>query len=436
MKRPFVVSGASVSHDRASVDHLEAACHPDPGARTRALLERDGVGEAMVLQTCNRIEEYVVTGTVDEGTEALVDVGDGIPEACVERMGHEASLRHLLRVAAGLESQLLGEDEILGQLREAYADARAVGGIGPVLEAGVLKAVHVGERARTETGVNDGIVSLGSAAVELADRETGLETAAVLVVGAGAMARTVLAALADRGVGEVRLVNRSVERARRLVDEVGVAATCAGMDGLEAGLAAADVVFTSTASPEPVIDAEVAAGLGGAVVVDIAHPRDVDRGVEAATDAKVLDLDDLKAVTERTHEDRREAAREVEAIIDEELDLLLDGYKRRRADAVIRAMYQGADRIKDEQLSRALDSLDARGGLTEAQEDVVVDLADALVSQLLAIPTESLREAAAEDDWETISTALELFDPSVDADTTALFAELAGRVEADGRDTD
>ena len=153
--------------------------------------------------------------------------------------------------------------------------------------------------------------------------------------------------------------------------------------------------------------------LGG--VVDIARPRDIDPAADALASVVVHDIDDLETVTEQAHEQRRAAARQVEAMIDEEHDRLLSALKRARADEAIRGMYEGAERMKGRELDRALTKLEAQGELNDDQRETVEALADSLVSQLLAPPTESLREAAGEDDWNTIRTAMELFDPTVDA---------------------
>ncbi|MDZ7701920.1 MAG: glutamyl-tRNA reductase [Halobacteriales archaeon] len=413
MTRAFTLTGARVAHGDAPVAALEAANHDDPEARLRELAGRDDVAEAFLLQTCNRVEEYVVTRTPGSGAEALADFGGDVAEEYVVRTGHEGSLRHLLRVAAGLESQVLGEDQILGQVRRAYRAAESAGTVGPVLEAALLKAIHVGERARTETAINDGTVSLGSAAVQLAWDERGLEDATVLVVGAGEMARIVINGLATSGIGELRLVNRTPERAAALAAEQALPTRADGLDALGTHLGAADVAVSATASPEPVIRAEHIAGAGETLLIDLSQPRDVAPEVAEAEGVAVHDLDALEAVTAATHEDRREAAEAVEAIVDEEFDLLIDQYKRRRADAVIRGMYQGAERVKERELETALARLDAEEALDDAEREVVEELADALVAQLLAVPTKSLREAAAEDDWETVASAIQLFDPAL-----------------------
>jgi glutamyl-tRNA reductase len=282
-----------------------------------------------------------------------------------------------------------------------------------VLEDGLLKAIHVGERARTETAINEGIVSLGSAAVDLARRERGLDGRTV-VVGAGDVAETVTAALSDLDAGEVCVLNRSPGRAEALAAALG--AEWGDLDGLADHLRDADVVIVSTGSASPVIGRATLADAGETLVIDLGQPRDVAPDVADLEHVSAYDLDDLRTVTRRTHEERRAAAEAVETIVDAEYDHLIESYKRKRADAVIRGMYRGADRIKERELDRALGKLD---DLDADQREVVRGLADALVSRLLAAPTQSLRDAAADDDVETMLAAIELFDPGAEGDTMA-----------------
>ncbi len=427
----FVIAGARLTHESASVSQLEAAT-VDATDRLSDLLKRDGVSEAFLIQTCNRIEEYVVADDPQTARAALADFAEAVPDELVVRMDHEGSLRHLLRVTAGLESQVIGEDQIMGQFRQAYAVAEDVGAIGPVLEAGLLKAIHVGERARTETGINDGIVSLGSAAVELAKQEAGLADATVVIVGAGETAEIVVDAVERTPIHELRILNRTVSRAKRLAADRPVPTTVDSLADLSAHLAAADIVFTSTGSPAPLVDADVVADAGQTLLIDLGQPRDVSSGVAASPDITVRDLDDLEVVTADTHRQRAAAADEVQAIVDEEFQLLIDQYKRQRADAVIKAMYRGAEQIKQRELSTALDKLEA--DLDEEGRTVVEDLADALIAQLLAIPTKSLRDAAAEDDWDAITTAIQLFDPDLEADVIQSLDRPAAEAPVDSVD--
>lgn len=435
MTRAFTISGVRVDHQTAPVAALGSVNRPDPADRLDELSGREQVEEAFLLQTCNRVEEYVVTKTPAAGEAALADFGGELDEEAVRRTDHESSLRHLLRVSAGLESQVLGEDQILGQVRSAYRAAKEAGTIGPVFEAALLKAIHVGERARTETGINDGTVSLGSAAIELAARSHELAEETAIVVGAGEMATVLVNGLATHGIGELRVLNRTPERAAALADEVAMHVETAALDEIAEHIAAADLVFSSTASEAPVIKPDHVEGAGSTRLIDLGQPRDVDPTVADHPDVAVDDLDALEAVTEATHADRREAAAAVEAIVDEEFELLIDQYKRRRADAVIRGMYQGAEAMKQRELETALKKLEADQSLTAEQREVIERLADSLVDQLLAVPTESLRDAAAEDDWDTVASAIELFDPALmeeepPAELRSLAEEAGGAADA------
>jgi glutamyl-tRNA reductase len=406
-----VVSGLRVTHEDASLDDVEAACHADTEAVVGRLLGVPPVEEAFALQTCNRFEAYVVTDDESTGRAILADFApDAAGHAAVE-MGHEESLRHLLRVAAGLESLVLGEDQILGQVRDAYQTAVEADAIGPMLDDAVTKAIHVGERARTETAINDGAVSVGSAAVELLGEHRDLAAANGLVVGAGEMGAIAAHALADVGVETLYVVNRSPERAVDLAAKVDHDdARGLGLDALDAALAAADAVVSATGSQGHVLDADDLADTG-ALVVDIAQPRDVSPAADALDGVTVYDMSALESVTGETERRRRAAAESVEAMIDREFEHLLEGYKRKRADEVIATMYESAERIKEREISQAISKLEADGDLNADQREVVDAMADSLVSQLLAPPTKSLRDAAAEDDWATINTALRLFNP-------------------------
>jgi glutamyl-tRNA reductase len=407
-----VIRGARVSHERGSVDQIEAAAGESARGVVESLLAHDGIKEAFALQTCNRAEAYVVADSTEAGRAALSLLGAGLDDGSVViEMGHEESLRHLMRVAAGLESLVIGEDQILGQFKRAVEVARGAGGLGPTLETGLTKAVHVGERARTETVINDGATSIGTAAVRLAERETALEGATALVVGAGEMGKLAATALADAGIGELIVANRTIPHAEHVANSVDADARAISLDDVEGALTTADVVVTATDNSEYVVDADDVAAAGETLVVDLAQPRDVDPAAAEAGAVEIRDMDDLQAVTAETHANRKTAAREVEAMIDAEFDRLLDEYKRRQADEAIGTMYEAAERIKAREVETAVSQLEAAGELTDEQREAVKSMADALVGQLLAAPTKSLREAAAEDDWETIRTAMQLFDP-------------------------
>ncbi|MFC7096858.1 glutamyl-tRNA reductase [Halobaculum marinum] len=409
-----VVAGVSVSHTTASVEDIEATQTVDVATLVSDLLDRDGVEEALAIQTCNRAEAYVAADDAADARAALGQFSPDVRESAVRHLDHEASIRHLMRVAAGLESLVLGEDQILGQLSDAGSVAREVGGLsGGVLDDAVSKALQVGKRARAETRINEGSVSLGSAAVELARRETDLAGATALVVGAGEMGTLAARALDASPVAQVVVANRTLSTAQQVATDLDSEATAVALDDVGAVVADADVLIAATGATSPVLDDETLAEAGETLCIDLGQPRDV---VPDAGDERVVvrDIDDLQSVSGEARDRREAAARAVEEMIDAEFDRLLDDFKRKRADDAVSAMYEAAERTKQRELEEALAKLEAQGDLTDEQRETVAGLADALVGQLLAAPTKSLREAAAEDDWSTIHTAMQLFDPEFD----------------------
>ncbi|WP_265108785.1 glutamyl-tRNA reductase [Halosolutus halophilus] len=445
MRSAGVVTAARVTHQSGSVDDLAAATPESQRAGVSRLLSVPEIDEAFVLSTCNRVEAYVVSADAAVGRTVVEEFFAVTDDDALVVTDHDESLRHLLRVASGLESVVLGEDQIIGQVRTAYEDARAAGGIGSMLEAAVTKAIHVGERARTETAINEGVVSLGSAATKLAATEMSLEGATSLVVGAGEMGRLAARSLADAGVDEVVVANRTVSHAEHLATELAAEASVAPLESLETVVTEADVVVTATGSDEPVLEPQHLATDDAApdaddpedadpdrVIVDLGQPRDVAPATGSLRSVTVYDLDDLESITEETRIQRSDAAREVESMIDHEFELLCDQYKRARADEVIAAMYESAERIKRRELETALSRLD--DDFSDEQREIVEAMADSLVSQLLAPPTKSLREAAAEDDWSTINTALQLFDPEFGDDGPLAPSSVVGTLGSDRTD--
>jgi len=406
-----IISGISLSHTQASLAQLEAATTESQQQLVSDLLSVDGVSEAYALQTCNRVEAYVVTDEPETGRALLAEQFADLSDDVIQEFGHEQSLRHLLRVAAGLESLVLGEDQILGQVRTAYEEARQVDGIGPLLDDAVTKAIRAGERARTETAINEGVVSLASAAVRLASEKHGLDGERAVVVGAGEMGTLAAKRLAPR-VDDLVLANRTVERAEALASRVDEPVETVALDALPDAFEDSAVVISATSADKWIVGPDALASIGETFVVDITRPRDIPPAADDYDHLTVYDLDRLESVTEKTRQRRRQAAKRVEFIVDEEFDRLLVQYKRKRADQVISAMYESAERVKAQELAQTFAKLE----LDEDSEAVIESMADTIVSQLLAPPTNSLRDAAENDDWTTIHTALRLFNPNLDAE--------------------
>jgi len=407
---PGVVTGVFLSHNTASIDDVESVDRFDQQATLAGLVAREPVAEALVLQTCHRVEVYVVTDAEPVGRRVLTEFTPDVDPGAVAEMGHEESLRHLLRVAAGLESLVLGEDQILGQVRDAWTDAREVGAIGSVLEAAVLKAIRVGERARTETSINDGVRSIGSATVALADEQCDLAGATALVVGAGQLGGLAANAFAGSGIETLYVANRSVPRAQAVAADVDLDdARAVGLDALSTVLADADVVVSATSSDEYVLDENRVEGSGTTLIVDAARPRDASPTVTTVEGVTVRDAGALESVVDEASQHRHRAVATVETIVDREFERLQERYRHERADEAIAAMYERAREVKSREVSKALTRLESRGDDREARREIVDSLADALVGRLLADPTVELRAAARSGDWMVLETATRLF---------------------------
>lgn len=404
-----VLTGVCVSHRDVDIECIERSAPDDCAAAMQSLLGHESVRECFVYATCNRAEWYVVTDGEESGEAVLTEY---LPSETVDSgrlMNHDESVAHLLRVGAGLESMVIGEDQILGQLRSAIQQADHIDACGPILTNTIWKAIHVGENVRTQTGINEGITSVGRAAVVRASDVVPIKDAAPLIVGAGEMAKIAAQALVDEGTTQLTIANRTRTSAEELATELPIPTTVVPLRDLASAIAATSLVVTATGSSDPVITPDLLNQPGETLFVDIAQPRDVDPAVEDIAGITRFDIDDIEAVTRETNRDRAAAASIAEEIVAKEFVELHEYLKRKQADTVIAAMYEGAESIKERELSRA------KQRLTESEsspDDVLSDFADALVGQLFAAPTKSLREAAENDEWETIQTALRIYDPA------------------------
>ena len=414
------IKGLLVTHKRAELSDLERLCAPSAEeVREKLLREAD---EAYVLQTCNRAEFYV-SGASRSVLEELADELD-VREGTCGYVGHAEATRHLMRLASGLESMVVGEDEILGQVRDAYHEASDDGCLDGPLDTAVLKALHVGERARNETAINEGNASMGSAAVETARERLGsLEGIKVVVVGAGEMGELVARSLADRDIDyeEMLVANRTYDTASRLAEEIGGEPVRFGE--ITSHLEETDILVTATGAPHLIFDGEDLSG-HDLVVLDLANPRDVDEGAAAVEGVDLVDIDDLSDVSDSSVERRRRAAEEVEEMIDDEMDVLKEKMKEKRAMEMLSEIYTRAEEIRREETREALRKLETGGrNLDDREREVIDDLTNSLVNQLLSTPTEALKNAAQAEDYDTLRSASEIFRVEKESDESSGSAE-------------
>ncbi len=397
------VHGLVISHKRSPVEQIQRLTER-PATDVLAMLEEAGAEEAYVLHTCNRAE-YYVTGDPRALEAVLAEVD--IPADAVKRLDGQRAARHLMRVAAGLESMVTGEDEILGQVSSAQEESIPYlgNGLGKVVE----KAIRVGKRVRSETRINEGNPSMGTAAAELASRQLdGLEGKRAIVIGAGEMGKLVAQPLADRGA-DLLITNRTYESAKELAERVDASAIC--FDAVDSRIDHVDLVVSATDAPHPILD--VAAFEGKTVtVLDLANPRDIAPAVDDLETVEVYDIDDIGEIVDSAVTTRAKAAEEAEAIVAEEMTRLKQELKERRAEEMLSHIYEQAERLRRAEVERAANRMKSNGGLTEHEQEILEDMSSALVNKLLSTPTQSIKEAAVSEDYETLHAVADVFELS------------------------
>jgi glutamyl-tRNA reductase len=411
-----------LNHRTVSLDLLERMAVHD--ARLPKALHdlrgREHVAEVVVLSTCHRTEVYVEAerfhGAVQDIRHFLCELAFAPPEDFSDYLYtyfDEAAAAHLFGVAAGLDSVVVGESEVLGQVRDAWERARIEGASGPRLDALFRHAVVAGKRARSETGIARGTTSVAHAAVAMATERRGtLSGARVLVLGAGEMGDTMAVALSGAGAAELLVANRSTDKAEALAARVGGRAVPLG--DLAGALADVDVLLTSTAAPTLVVEhADMARAVSSRagrplLIVDVAMPRDIDPSVGALPGVTLLDLNDLRTFAEATLDDRRREVPLVRAIVAEEVARYVEQVTARRAVPTVIALRAHAEALRLAEIERYGPRLE---GLDPRARAAVETLTRGILAKLLHDPTVRLKDAAGTARGERLADALtELFD--------------------------
>ncbi len=371
----------------------------------------DGVAEAMVVSTCNRVEVYVLADGLEPAKRFFLDRTAEAAGHLYERHGHEA-VRHLFRVSAALDSMVVGEQQILGQVKEAYGVSAAAQVAGAFISRLCNRAFATAKRVRSETDIGRGASSVSQVAVELVEKIFGdLRGRGVLLVGAGKMGALSAKALADLGADRILVTNRSEERAAALAEQVGGRAQ--PWERLTELLADADVVLVSTGAPSYVITRDLAAHAMKArrqrsiCFIDVAVPRNVDPACGDLPNVFAYDIDDLQKVVHQTRQMREGEALRAEAIIEAEVMAFARERDARAALPVLASLRRHAEAIARAEAERTLVQVGAK--LDEKGRKSVEAMARAIVNKLLHGPTARLKEAAASGDSTLPGAAAELF---------------------------
>jgi glutamyl-tRNA reductase len=423
-----IVVGLEQKHAPLELLDQVSVTESDSAKALGRLRDQPNLSEAVLLSTCLRTEVYAVVERFHDGVaeiqEILADVGgtsvDVLAEFCTVRFDDDVT-DHLFSVASGLDSAVLGESEVLGQVRRAWERAQGERASGPVLGALFRHAVETGKRVRSETAIARGITSLSHAAVALAAERHpgGLAGARVLVVGAGEMGEGVVQALEGHRIDRLVVANRTAGRAEALVEAVapGAAGSTAasGLDDLGALVGAADVVFTTVGTSHPLVDREMLATAasgrgdrGDLVVVDLGVPRNVEPAASAVDGLVLLDMEDLRAAVAEAIGGRQEEVAAATGIVVDEVERYRAASRARDAAPIVSAL---RSRVEDARVAE-LDRLRSkRSDLDEQQWEQVDAVTRSLVAKLLHQPTVTLKEAAGTPRGERLIEALRaLFD--------------------------
>lgn len=393
-----------MNHRTAPLEVRERFAVDASGALLRKLVDRPEIAEATLLSTCNRVEVVVTTENPDAAQHVLYDFfarelaeGAGPAAGALEDMTYlregRQAVEHLFRVASSIDSMVVGEPQILGQVKDAYRAAADAGVCGAVLSRLFQRAFATAKRVKNETGIAQRPVSVARVAVDLAEQIfERLDDKSALLIGAGEMIEAALVALRDRGLGETRVANRTAARAETLAVRFG--GTAHGLDELDRLLPDSDVVLTCVGGDEPILTRErVERSLTGRrgrplFLIDLGVPRNVDPEVHELDSAYLYDLDDLQAVAAANEEERRRESDRAERIVYEEREQFEGWMVALQAVPTIRDLRDRAEDIRRGEIDRFAGRL----GLEDAQAETLEQLTRSIVNKLMHSPISRLRD--------------------------------------------
>lgn len=389
------------------------------GKAVAGLAQRDNVREAVVLSTCNRTEVYVVAelfhGAYGDVRDLLCELGDLTVDELTPHLYSQhdtAAVTHLFEVAAGLDSAVLGESEILGQVRTAWEMAQREGAARSTLNQLFRSALSTGKRARTETGIARGTASISHAAVEMITDMIGeLNGKRVLVIGAGSMGEGVAVALHRAGGADILVANRSDDRGATLAERVN--GVSVGFDRLGEAIAASDVIVAGTGADRAFLTKSLVVDARRGTtrplhIVDIGVPRNVDPEVGELPGVALSNLDDLRDWVDRGLSHRAGEAERVRLIVGEEVENYLVDSTARQAAPLVASMHEAADRVRSREVDRFASRL---GELDDRQRESIEALTRAIVAKLLHEPSVRLKAQAGSPQGERNAAAVrDLFD--------------------------
>ncbi len=400
-----MILNVRVDHQTADIAQIERSTQ-ELDIILRDIQGNFDIHEYLYLKTCNRTEVYLISEQFKED-----DISFDLLNFVVET--DEDALRHLLRLASGLESMIIGEDQILGQIKDSRKNGIKDGYMGPILRTIFTKAIHVGQVVRKNTRINQGSTSIGTAAVKLAESVHGdLKCKKVLVIGAGKMGTLVAKALVEKKLKAIVVANRTYNSAVKLACELNGCAI--RFDRLHEAMRDADVVISATGAPHHILTCKEVEefvpveNLSRLVMVDIANPRDIDENVKELG-VKLFNMDDLRFIADENLKMRESEVSSAERIIEDELELLKKSLKRLEVEPIISHIRASAEEIRQKEIIKALKML----GDLNGKEKIVDDLTQVVVDRVFCDIIKNIRNAAEKDDIMVMKAIETIFSENV-----------------------
>jgi glutamyl-tRNA reductase len=398
------IAVVGLSHKTAPVEIREKLSIPEPQTESAIaqLSSYPHIDEVAILSTCNRLEIYIVTSETEQGIKEVTQFLSEHSKLPVNSLRqhlfmllHDDAVMHLMRVAAGLDSLVLGEGQILAQVKNTHKLGQQYNGIKTILNRLFKQALTAGKRVRTETSIGTGAVSISSAAVELAQiKADNLAACRVAILGAGKMSRLLVQHLISKGAVQISIVNRSQQRAQELAQlypEQSIQTHL--LAEMMTVIAESDVVFTSTSATEPILDRAklepILDAHRGLMLFDISVPRNVHSDVNELANVQAFNVDDLKAVVAQNYESRRKMAQEAEKLLDEEVEAFDIWWRSLETVSTISCLRNKIETIREQELEKALSRLGSEFG--EKHHEVIEALTRGIVNKILHDPMVQLR---------------------------------------------
>ncbi|QLE55114.1 glutamyl-tRNA reductase [Nostoc sp. TCL26-01] len=398
------IAVVGLSHKTAPVEIREKLSIPEPQTESAIaqLASYPHIDEVAILSTCNRLEIYIVAGETDHGVREVTQFlseHSKLPAHALRQhlfvLLHEDAIMHVMRVAAGLDSLVLGEGQILAQVKNTHKLGQQYNGIKTILNRLFKQALTAGKRVRTETSIGTGAVSISSAAVELAQiKADNLAGCRVAILGAGKMSRLLVQHLISKGATQISIVNRSRERAEELARNFAEHPIRIHLlSEMMTVISESHLVFTSTSATEPILDRTklemVLAPNQPLMLFDISVPRNVHTDVNELTHVQAFNVDDLKAVVAQNYESRRKMAQEAERLLEEEVEAFDVWWRSLETVSTISSLRNKIETIREQELEKALSRLGSEFG--DKHQEVIEALTRGIVNKILHDPMVQLR---------------------------------------------